>query len=51
MQGEEDSGDEEENGLDCLKDMERNGARLVHLLRGLNASWHREFQSITEALQ
>jgi hypothetical protein len=38
VQGEEDSGDEEKNGLDGLENARRDWVRLVHELRRLNAS-------------
>jgi hypothetical protein len=50
VEGEEDGGDEEEDGLEGLEDAGRDGVRLVHLLGGLNAGWWCEFQSITEVL-
>jgi hypothetical protein len=48
MKSEEDSSGEEEDGLDGLEDVRRDGVRLVHELRRLNAGKWREFQSITE---
>jgi len=50
VEGEEEGGDEEEDGLEDLENAGRAGVRLVHLLRGLNAGWWYEFQSITEVL-
>jgi hypothetical protein len=51
VKGEEEDGGEEENGLDGLEDAGRDGVRVVHLLRRLNAGWWREFQTITEVLR
>jgi hypothetical protein len=50
VEGEEDGGDEEKDGLGGLEDAGRDGVRVVHLARGLNAGWWHEFQSITEVL-
>jgi hypothetical protein len=50
VEGEEEGGDEEEKGFDGVEDTRRDGVRVAHLLRGLNAGWRYEFQSITEVL-
>jgi hypothetical protein len=50
VEGEEEGGDEEEKGFDDVEDTRRDGVRVAHLLRGLNAGWRYEFQSITEVL-
>jgi hypothetical protein len=51
VEGEEESGGEEENGLGGLEDAGRDGVLMAHLLERINAERWREFQTITKVLR